>query len=99
VTHWEKENDLLPPLIGETVQTGLNEEHQAIRQELEKSKQILLETSSERLTRDEMMARLYTVRQSTEQLTRLIEAHTAKEDVVLELAKKAIQAKSPKRTA
>lgn len=88
--HFALEEELLPPLLGDLLMRALTVEHQKINKEIDRAKSLVHGIELQGLGRDEMLSKQAKVRQVIGNIGKLLESHSAKEEVLLEMAGKGL---------
>ncbi len=95
--HFAFEEKVLPPLLGELLMMALLIEHREIRKEIDEAKSIIANTKLEGLSREELLAKESHLQQMIDSICHLVEEHTTKEEAILEMVQRALQAKGQNR--
>ena len=88
--HFEKEEKDLAPLIGSLLTKALGQEHSELLDKFTKARLLVNESNLENLSREELLARSYDIRNAAISIFDQIESHIAKEDVILQLLRRII---------
>jgi len=88
--HFAFEEELLPTLLGELLMRALAAEHQKIRKEIDRAKSLMQGTELQGLDRDELLLKQVKIKQVISNIGKLLEDHSGKEEVLLEMAGKGL---------
>lgn len=91
--HFSFEEKLLPPLFGEFLMQALILEHREIKKRIDETKSLLTNTKLEGLSRRELLSQKAQIQQKVESILQLVEEHAGKEETILQMLKKALEAK------
>lgn len=91
--HFAYEEEVLPPVLGELFMQALILEHQEIMEAIEEAKPIATDTRLEGLGRDELLAKELEVQQTVSNMCRLVEEHTTREEIILDMVRRALEDK------
>lgn len=89
--HFEYEEENLPPIFGEVMMKSLMSEHNAIREEIQKVKDIVQNTALEGLKKDEIALHKSNIQVVINDLAEHIEKHASREEIVLEMAREGLE--------
>jgi hemerythrin len=89
--HFAFEEELLPPLLGDLLMRALAQEHQRIGREIDRAKSLVDSMELQGLGRDELISKQSKVKQVINNICKLIEDHSGKEEVLLGMAGKALE--------
>ena len=89
--HFAFEEKALPPLLGELLMRALILDHAEIAREISKVKSIAVDTRLGELSREELLSQKSRIRQATDRLHQTVEEHATREEVILNMAKKAVE--------
>ena len=89
--HFAFEEKVLPPLLGELFMRALILDHNEIRKEIDQAKSIIAHKRLEGLKRDKLLAEEADIQQAVDSMGQLVEEHTAREETLLEMLKRALQ--------
>jgi len=92
--HFTFEEELLPPLLGESLTRALLIEHGRIRENIRKTKSMVTTMAVEGLSREEFISRDSELRQSMEDLRSLLDSHALREDAILSMLKTVLEEKT-----
>ena len=90
--HFAYEEKVLPPLLGELFMRALMLDHREIEKEINKAQSTMLSTKLEGLSREELVSKGSQIQQVIESICGLVEEHATREETVLDMAKKALEA-------
>lgn len=91
--HFVFEEKVLPPLLGELLMRALMLEHRGIKKQLDEAKSLVVNTKLEGLSQKELLPKKAQIQQKVEGILQLVEEHAAKEETILKMLKKALEAK------
>jgi hemerythrin len=91
--HFSFEEKLLPPLFGEFLMQALILEHRGIKKQIDEAKSLVANTKLEGLSQKELLAKKSQLQQKVENILQLVEEHAGKEETILKMLKKALEAK------
>ncbi len=91
--HFSFEEKLLPPLFGELLMQALILEHREIKKRIDETKSLLTNTKLEGLSRRELLSQKAQIQQRVEGILQLVEEHAGREETILKMLKKALEAK------
>ena len=91
--HFTLETKVLPPILGKVLMQALLREHQEIIKRIDETQSMIADTRPEKLSHDGLSSKEADLAQMTNSLCRLIEEHAEKEELMLEMAKQALQEK------
>jgi hypothetical protein len=91
--HFSFEEKLLPPLFGEWLMQALILEHRGIKKQIDEVESLLVNTKLEGLRQKELLAQKARIQQKVEGILLLVEEHAGKEETILKMLKKALEAK------
>jgi hypothetical protein len=91
--HFSFEEKLLPPLFGEFLMQALILEHSEIKKRIDETESLLTNTKLEGLSRRELLSQKAQIQQKVEGILQLVEEHAGKEETILKMLKKALEAK------
>jgi hypothetical protein len=92
--HFEKEEKDLAPLIGSLLTRALGQEHSQLLEKFTKARIQVNESNLEKLSREELLAKSYEIRNATISIFDQIESHITREDVILQLLRRTITIQS-----
>ena len=95
--HFFFEGEALPPLLGELLMQALILEHGEIMKEIIEVKSVAAETKLEGLNREELLVKATNLQQKVSSTCFLIEEHATREEVILDMLKRALESKNPNR--
>jgi hypothetical protein len=88
--HFEKEENTLTPIIGTLLTKALGQEHRELLDKFTKARIRVNESNLEKLSKEELLARSYDIRNTAISIFDQIESHITKEDVILQLLRNII---------
>jgi hemerythrin len=88
--HFAREEDVLPPVLGEFLMRALRLEHQEIVKAIDRARSVAADTRLERMSQEALMSQDAEIKRVVSSLSRLIEEHADKEDLMLETVKRAL---------
>lgn len=88
--HFDYEEKSLPPVLGDLFMRALLLDHEEIRREIGKAKSTLAGIRLEGMSREELLADEKQLRQLIEGMLELVREHAAREEIILEMARKAL---------
>ncbi len=91
--HFAFEEHDLPPLFGELLMQGLLVEHREIRGTLAQVRSMLTDTQIAKLGQQELLSQKSVIQQKINGLFQAVEDHAAREEVILNMMKKALEKK------
>jgi len=91
--HFSFEEKLLPPLFGEFLMQALILEHREIKKRIDETKSLLANTKLEGLNSREVLSQKAQIQQKVEDILQLVEEHAGREEIILKMLKKALEAK------
>ena len=91
--HFSFEEKLFPPLFGELLMQALVLEHHEIKKRIDETKSLLANTKLEGLSRGELLSQKAKIQQKVEDILQLVEEHAGREETILKMLKKALEAK------
>jgi len=89
--HFAYEEKFLPPIFGELLMQALISEHQEIRDEIDRAKQVLAEVRVEGLGRRELLDTEMRIQQVTGNMVHIIEEHALREETILEMLQRDLE--------
>jgi len=92
--HFAFEEENLPPILGEILMKSLLLEHQEIKASLDHIKSTLSRIKPENLSRDELLTKEAQMQEMVNKICQLVGDHAAKEEMILEMAQRALEEKS-----
>ncbi len=92
--HFAFEEKALPRLLGDLLMRALELQHREIRREIDEAKSMVTDNQMEGLSREELLARESRIQQRIGVILQLVEEHTSKEELVLEMIQKALEEKA-----
>jgi len=90
--HFSFEEKLLPPLFGEFLMQALILEHREIKKRIDETKSLVTSTRLEGLNRRELLSQKAQIQQKVEGILQLVEEHAGREETILKMLKKALEA-------
>ena len=91
--HFGFEERLLPPLFGELLIQALILEHREIKKQIDEAKSLLVNTNLAGLKQKELLSQKAQIQQKVESILLLVEEHAGREETILKMLKKALEAK------
>ena len=91
--HFSFEEKLLPPLFGKFLMQALILEHREMKKRIDDTKSLLANTKLEGLGQRELLAQKAQIQQKVEDILQLVEEHAGKEETILKMLQKALEAK------
>jgi hemerythrin len=83
--HFQHEEASMPSLIGNLLTKALAQEHGELLDKFTEARILVNQSNLEQLSREELLARSYDIRNSAISIFDQIESHIGKEDVILQL--------------
>ena len=90
--HFSKEEEVLPPVLGEFLMRALLMEHQKIIERIDGVRSMVADNRLEGLAETELMSKDSEIEQEVNDFCRLIEEHADREELILEMVVRALQA-------
>jgi len=94
VNHFNLEAEVLPPILGKVLMQALLHEHQEIMTEIDTTSTTIANTHLEGLSQDDLITEEANLTQMTNHLSRLIEEHAEKEEMMLEMVQHLLREES-----
>jgi hypothetical protein len=94
--HFALEEKHLPPVLGDLLMQALKLEHADIRKALEGLQSTLSGVKLAESPSEQLLTARWSIQQKLDDLRQLIEGHAAREDVILHMAKRALEGKAGK---
>jgi hypothetical protein len=91
--HFSFEEKVFPPLFGELLMRALLLEHQGIKKQIDEAKSLVAKTKLEGLSQKELLSKKSQIQQKVENILQLVEEHAVREETILKMLKKALEAK------
>lgn len=91
--HFNFEERLFPPLLGNLLMKALLLEHGELKKLLEETRTLAAKLKSEGLNQRELLSKKTQIQRKVEDILRAIEEHASKEETILKMLKKALEAK------
>jgi hypothetical protein len=91
--HFSFEDKLFPPLFGELLMQALKIEHHGIKNQIEEAKSLVAKIKLEGLSQKELLSKKAQIQQKVEGILQSVEEHASKEETILKMLKKALEAK------
>jgi len=91
--HFSFEEKLLPPLFGKFLMQVLILEHREIKKSIVDTKSLLANTKLVGLNQRELLSQKAHIQKKVEDILQLVEEHAGKEETILKMLQKALQAK------
>lgn len=88
--HFAREEEVLPPVLGEFLMRALRLEHQEIVETIDRARSVAVDTKLEGMSQEALESQDAEIRQTVDGLCRMIEGHADKEDLMLETVKVAL---------
>ncbi|MDY6917832.1 MAG: hemerythrin domain-containing protein [Chloroflexota bacterium] len=89
--HFELEESLLPPLLGEVFMRGLAREHSQIMDAVNEAMSVVATAELEGLEREQLLSRESQMQQMIDNLSQLIADHAAREEALLSLLERGLR--------
>jgi DNA-binding transcriptional regulator YhcF (GntR family) len=80
-------------LFGELLMRALLLEHQGIKKQIDEAKSLVAKTKLEGLSQKELLSKKSQIQQKVENILQLVEEHAVREETILKMLKKALEAK------
>ena len=96
--HFAYEEEVLPPLLGELFMRALVLDHREIMKEINEAKSMATETKLEGLSREELLSKESYVHQTISSMCHLVEEHIAREEIILEMLRRALEEKEQNKS-
>jgi len=90
--HFDFEEKMLPPLLGDLLMQALLLQHRAIREAIDEAKSTVAGAKLEGLSREDLIAEESRIQQRIGNLCRMVEEHASKEEVILKMVRSALEA-------
>lgn len=91
--HFKLEEKWLPDLLGVLVMEALALEHVQIKADIETIRGILAKANLEEMSHEERLNFKWTIEPKIEEIRRTLETHAGKEETILSMVKKALEAR------
>lgn len=91
--HFDFEEEVLPPLLGEALMQALFLEHEDIREAVSEARALVAELGLEEMGRGELMARESQVHEVINDMCQLVDEHAAREEVILGMVRRGLEEK------
>ena len=91
--HFSFEEKVFPPLFGELLMRALVFEHREINKQIDEAKSLVAKTKLEGLSQKELLSKKSQIQQKVESILQLVEEHAGREETILKMLKKALEAK------
>ncbi len=91
--HFGFEEKLFPPLFGDLLMQALVLEHRAIKKEIDEAESFIANTKLQGLSQKELLSMKARIQQRIEDILQLVEGHASREETILKMLKKALEAK------
>ncbi len=91
--HFSFEEKVFPPLFGELLMRALLLEHQGIKKQIDEAKSLVAKIKLEGLSQKELLSKKSQIQQKVEGILQLVEEHAGREETILKMLKKALEAK------
>ncbi len=88
--HFAKEEEVLPPLLGEFLMQALRSEHQDIVKAIRSAQAVVIDTELGGLSQEELTAKDSELKQVVSNLGQLIGGHADREEQMLEMVERAL---------
>ena len=95
--HFGFEEKALPPLLGEILTQALILEHREIKKEIDKAKATVAGIKLAGLNREDLLEQESFIHQAIDSICQLVEEHSIREELVLEMIRRALEEASVKR--
>jgi hemerythrin len=89
--HFAYEEKVLPPLLGKLFMRALILDHQEIRKEIGEAKLTVTETRLQGLSREELLSKESDIQQVIDGTLELIEEHANREEIILDMLRRALE--------
>ena len=89
--HFAFEEESFPKILGDMLMKALLIEHKQIKQEIDDAQKLLDEVNLKGLKREEVIAKEMQVQQVITRILHIIENHADKEEVIMEMLRKALE--------
>jgi hypothetical protein len=90
--HFNFEDKLFPPLFGELLMQALKIEHRGIKNQIEGAKSLVAKIKLEGLSQKELLSKKSQIQQKVEDILQSVEEHATKEETILKMLKKTLEA-------
>jgi hypothetical protein len=91
--HFTFEQNAFPPLLGDLFMRAILLDHEEIMKEIKEDRVITAETGLGGLSREDLLDRESKIRQAVDDLGRLIDEHAGREEVILDMLRRALEDK------
>ena len=91
--HFVFERKALQPLFGELIMHALITEHSEIGKGINNAKLKIIDTNLEGLSREELIFEEWDIRQMIDSISQIIEEHAAREEIILDMVRRALEEK------
>jgi hemerythrin len=91
--HFSFEERLFPPLFGDLLMQALILEHRGIKKQIDEAKSLIANTKLEGLSQKELLSRKAQIQQKIEGILQVVEEHAGREETILKMLKKVLEAK------
>jgi hemerythrin len=91
--HFSYEEEYLPPIFGDLIMHALMLEHADVKKAMDGLQATLKNTVLTGLTSEQLMTARWNIQQKLEDLRQLIQGHATKEDILIQMVKKALEDK------
>lgn len=89
--HFDFEEEALPPLFGKFLMKAILHEHHEISRQVESAKKNLANIEFEGLDQRKLLSKKSVIQQNINSLCQIVEEHAQREDVILNMVKKALE--------
>ena len=89
--HFDFEEEALPPLFGKFLMKSILHEHHEISRQVESAKKTLANIEFEGLDQRKLLSKKSVIQQNINSLYQIVEEHAQREDVILNMVKKALK--------
>lgn len=95
--HFAFEEYTLPPIFGALLMQALRIEHQRIRKDIDEAESVIVDTKLVELDQEKLLQQKSRIQQMINNLAQTFEDHAAREEVILNMLKRALQTQAPDR--
>ena len=96
--HFNFEEKVLPPLLGELLMEALVLEHREIAKKIDEARLTVVETRLEGLSREESLFKESAIQQTIDTTCRLVGEHANKEEIILGMLQRLLEQKGQNRS-
>lgn len=94
INHFAFEQSAFPPLLGDLFMRAIILDHEEIMEGIKEGRVIAAETGLGKLGREDLLDRESKIWQAVDDLGRLIDEHASREEVILDMLRRALEAKA-----